>query len=255
MRITATEPSFSLATAKLGDEIRRQLVLASRRSRPRWKEIFEGHRPLISMLRGMIEQGHHTVQFPLVAGFMNEWAQNFDWPVCPSGCSDAIGIDAPERVLSEVMRFGNVESFEVMLGDLHSPCCAFLGNNDHDLRFGIIVNCPVWIELASHEEHTASFEKQLGMVIHHEMAHFLHQKDGAVSEMHGHARGVAWVLASSKEPPQSADEAMTILANEHFDVWHNPEVRALFVDRGQAGWRLVRLWMNHLKAAGVSSNC
>jgi len=250
MKIKAREPDFSIATMRLGNEIHAQLVGASRKSRKRWMDIFKDYREVIPELRRMIASSQHTANLPLVRAFMHEWARNLDWDLCESGCWDAIGVQVPHGLVAELAVLGGVENFYFMLGDLANACCATLGNNDHNLEFGLIFNCPIWIELASHDEYVSSFEKQIGMIIHHEMAHFRHQRKDLRSELHAHTRGIAWVL-SSADLPNTKKAAIEVMQREHSDIWQNEEIRYLFTDVGESGWRLLKLWIHYFKKYGA----
>jgi hypothetical protein len=132
-----------------------------------------------------------------------------------------------------------------MLGDRADFCSASLGNNDHNREFGLIVNCPAWIELASHEEFQWSFDRQMHMVIQHEMAHFRYQNGGERSEIHAHCRGVASALWRD-QAPTSQEEFVAIVQNDYQEISRNDEIRRLVLN-GQTSWRLVRRWLHLFK--------
>lgn len=178
-----------MSTIRLGHEIYSQLVCASRKARKRWVDNFQIYKDEWPVIQEKIRASQHTFTSPLAQAFVLEWAQNLGWALHPSGSLEAIGVQVPFVLLAELKELGEVESFEFILGDRAQVCCASLGNNDHNRAFGLIVNYPVWIELASHEKYVNSFEKQLGLVIHHEMAHFCHQQTEARSELHAQSCG------------------------------------------------------------------
>jgi hypothetical protein len=246
MKVTPIEPDFSVATIRLANEIHTQLVCASRRSRQRWSKTFAQFPDMIDLAQQRSRSGEHSVNMPVVSEFMVEWARNLNWKLRQE-CWDAIQVEVPENILSGLRKCGGVESFELLLGDTASFTSATLGSNNHNLAFGLILNCPGWITLASHNQYADSFERQLGMVIHHEMAHFRHQQSGSRAELHAHIRGLAWVL-SSTELPGSKEAAVALLEQNHWDVWQNEEVQKLFVEGGESAWRLLRLWISLYKA-------
>lgn len=241
MKINAKEPGFSRSTILLGDDITCQLIESSRRSRPKWRQLFEKRRSGIRDLM-LAARSRHTVHHPLVRGFVVEWARNISWGICPSGCANAIAVSVPSIHLTRLATTGGIEAFYFFLGDLADFCSASLGNNNHNREFGLILNCPAWLELASREEFKASFERQIAHVVQHEMAHFRHQGRGARSETHAHCRGIASVLPRDI-PPKSIEEFHAIVAQEYPEIAHNDEIKQLVLDRGQTTWRLVRLWL------------
>ncbi len=184
MRLNPKEPNFTASTILLGEEIAQQLIESARRARPKWVELFQEHAGAIPQLKVAAQSRLPTFHHRLVSEFILEWARNTTWGVCDSGCSDAIGVNVPSIHLERLAEFGGVEAFSFMLGDRADFCSASLGNNDHNREFGLIVNCPTWIELASHEEFQWSFDRQMHMVIQHEMAHFRYQNGGERSEIH-----------------------------------------------------------------------
>jgi hypothetical protein len=250
MKVKPIEPHFSVATIHLGKEIHTQLIRASRRSRQRWSEIFAQHRNMIDLVQEGSRSGQHTVNIPFVSAFMTEWARNLDWKLRPQECWDAIQVEVPEHIWSGLREFGGVESFELMIGDTASFTCATLGNNDHNLAFGLILNSPAWIQLASFEEYADSFEKQLGLVLHHEMAHFRHQQTGSRSELHAHIRALGWLL-STTELPAGKEATIALIERDHGEIWQNQELRNLFLQAGEAGWRLLKLWIRLYKRSMV----
>jgi hypothetical protein len=151
-------------------------------------------------------------------------------------------VNVPPIHVERLAAFGGVEAFSLMLGDLAGFCRASLGNNDHNREFGLILNCPAWLELASHDELQSSFERQLKMTIQHEMAHFRHQNAGIRSETHAHCRGIASVLSRDR-PPTSIEEFHAIVHQDYPEIARNDEMRSLVLDQGQTPWRLVRLWL------------
>ena len=245
MKVIAPEPMFSAATIHFADAVNSQFALASRKSRPRWRKILDGHHEEVSKLKDSINAFQHCWQLPFVGEFAHEWSRNFEWEIRPSGCWDAIEITIPPAITGTLERLG-IEDITLLIADLANPCCASLGNNDHNLQFGLVINFPVWIELASHDEHAESFEKQLGHVIHHEMAHFRHQHEGFRSEMHAHIRGLAWVLRDL-DLPTTKDTAMQIIESRHRDIWANPELQRAILEGGEVAWRLLRLWLHYYK--------
>jgi hypothetical protein len=180
---------------RLGNEVHRQLVMASRKARPAWNKLFARCESVMPIIKQLICAGRHSIHIPEVSAFMVEWARNLGWPLCPSGCWDAIGVSVPHHISDALSKSGGIESFQFILGDAASQCCATLGSNDHNLRFGLIVNCPIWMEIAARPEFQHSFEKQLGFVIHHEMAHFRWKNDSPRSETHAHIRALGWLLS------------------------------------------------------------
>jgi len=251
MRLVPTMPEFMIATLRLGDDITDELIAASRVVRPLWNEAFAEHRDFIPHIKELVRSGKHCVHHPLVQSFMTAWALNIRWGNCDSGCWDAIGVNVPRVHLESLAKLGGVEGFEIMLGDRAAHCCASLSNNDHDRKFCLIVNCPAWIELASHPEFQATFEKQLRMVIQHEMAHFVHQGSNPRSETHAHCRGIAAAFARSPVPT-SRSEFLSQIKEEHPEVENNPEMRELILERGEPTWRLVRRWINNFKRHATS---
>jgi hypothetical protein len=251
MRIKALEPQFSIATSRLASAIHHQLIAASRNSRPRWKQLSIIYADTIPEVRRLLGESQQTIHLPVVKGFMLEWARHLEWPLCDPGCCDAIGVEVPNAFINELKQYGTVASFELLLTDTHKTALASLGNNDHDHRFGLIVNCPLWLQLAMDDQWAATFEKQLGVVIHHEMGHFRHQQNGIRSEFLAHSRSVGWALSASAMPP-SREAAVACLETAHPDVWYNDEVRRLFAEQGEAAWRLVRLWGNLFQKHGLS---
>jgi hypothetical protein len=244
MKVKAIEPMFTKATISLAHEIHRQLVSSSRKSRRRWADIFGEHPEAIQEVGEKVRSSQPTIHLPVVKEFVVEWARNMDWNLSPTKYLDGIEFQVPLALLAELKETGSVEEFTFILGDRASVCCATLGNNDHNLQFGLIINCPIWVELASHDEYAETFEKQLGVVVHHEMAHFQHQKTGARAELHAHIRGLAWVL-SAGQLPTTRDSAIQHLEQEHSDIWQNPEAKLLFLEGGEPAWRLLRLWIHY----------
>jgi len=173
---------------------------------------------------------------------MLEWARNTTWGICDSGCRDAFGVKVPAIHLERLAEFGGVEAFCLMIGDHADFCSASLGNNDHNREFGLIINCPAWIELASHEEFQWSFDRQIHIVVQHEMAHFRHQNGGPRSETHAHCRGIASALHRDQNP-SSREEFVAVVQRGYQEISSNDEMRRLVLDNGQASWRLVRLWL------------
>lgn len=246
MKLNPVMPQFMAATIRLGDEIAGELIGAARSVRPRWTKLFDEHHDFVPKIRQFVMQGRHCVRHPLVHAFMATWAEGVRWGVCDSGCWDAIGINVPQSHLDDLARFGGVEGFEIMLGDGASHCCAILGNNDHDRRFGLIMNCPAWIELASYPEYQDTFEKQLRMVIQHEMAHFLHQGGNQRTETHAHCRGIATAFRDMPMPSDRED-FLALIQSDHPEISNNQEMRDLVLQGGEASWRLVRRWINNFK--------
>jgi hypothetical protein len=243
MKLYPKEPEFSVSTILLGESIAEQLIESSRRCRPKWSELFQEHRSAIPELTLAVRSKSHTIHHPLVSGFMLEWARNATWGTCPSEYRDAIGVNVPSIHLERLAAFGGIEAFSFMLGDLADFCSASLGHNDHNREFGLILNCPAWLELASHEEFQSSLSRQIQMVVQHEMAHFRHQNDGIRSETHAHCRGISSVLCREK-PPTSIEQFIAIIHEQFPEITDNDEVRNLVLDKGQTPWRLVRLWLH-----------
>ena len=236
MKIRAREPDFSLATIRLGNEVHAQLVRASRKARNQWSVAFQHNPELAPRILDLIRQSRRTVNFPIVESFMWEWAQNLEWPIYQPDCTDAIGVKVPDELITALQAYGTVESFEFLLADMAQPASASLGNNDHDFKFRLFINCPTWISVASVNEYADSFEKQLGVVIQHEMAHFRHQKTELDSEFAAHSRGVAWALSKDDLPP-TKDATIELLQEKHPDVWYNNEVKLLFSQKDQSAYR------------------
>jgi hypothetical protein len=243
MKIIAKEPEFAKSTILLGSEIAQQLIESSRRSRPKWTELFQKYQNTLPDLVRISKLGKHIVHHPLVREFILEWARNISWGICSSGCVDAIGVKVPSIHLTRLADTGGVEALEFLLGDLADFCSASLGNNKHNRQFGLIINCPAWLELASRSEYQSCFERQLEMVIHHEMAHFKYQGSGIRSETHAHCRGIAAILPRDK-PPKSIEEFREMIGQEYPEIVHNEEMRSLVFDQGQTTWRLVRMWLH-----------
>jgi hypothetical protein len=154
VKVKAIEPDFSVTTMRLGQAVHAQLVASSRRSRERWGRLFADYKDEVAVVRAKSQAGEKTIQMPLVSQFISEWASHLDWRPRPSGCWDALGIEVPESFHSQLKRFGGVENFELLLGDTGTFVSATLGNNNHNLAFGLIINCPAWIELASDEKNS-----------------------------------------------------------------------------------------------------
>jgi hypothetical protein len=244
MKLHTKEPQFLASTIFLGDDIAKQLIEGSRRARPKWVELFQEHREAIPELMHSIRSKLHTIHHPLVGAFIIEWARNIPWGICPSECSNAISINIPSFHLERLARYGGVDSFIIMLGDLANFCCASLGNNDHE--FGLILNCPAWLQLASHQEFQSSFEQQIEMVVQHEMAHFRHQDGSENSEIIAHCRGIASFF-SRQDLPTSGNEFILFVRLKFPEITQNHEINSLILEGGEIPWRLVRLWLHLFK--------
>lgn len=241
MRIFPKEPEFSHWTLILGSEIAKHLIEASRRARPKWAELFREYGDTVPELM-IAARARRTYHHPLVRGFMVEWARKIAWGICPSGCRDAIGVDVPTIHIGRLKSSGGIEDFSILLGDTGSFTCASLGNNDHNREFGLIINCPAWLELGGRDDLQSLFERQLTRVIHHEMAHFRYQSSDDRAETHAHCRALASVLPS-RNPPQSLEQFHALIASEYPEVNHNDEMQHLVLGGGQVTWRLVRRWL------------
>jgi hypothetical protein len=214
--------------------------------------LFEEHASAIPQLKVVARSRLPTFHHPLASEFMQKWARNATWGVCDYGRRDVIGVNVPPIHLERLAEFGGIESFSFMLGDRADFCCASLVNNDNNREFGLIVNCPMWIELASHEEFQWSFDRRMNMVIQHEMAHFRHQNGGERSEIHAHCRGVASVFRRD-QTPDSQESFVAIIHKGYPDITNNDEIRRLVLN-GQASRRLVRLWLHLFKEYGRQSH-
>jgi hypothetical protein len=243
MRLKRKEPDFSAATALLGQDIAEQLIRASRMARPQWEVLFQRFKTVLPEVVAAVRSRVQTSRHPLVGKFMVEWANNIPWGTCRSGCYDAIGIKVPVFHLERLAKFGAVEDFSFMLGDTGTFSSATLGNNDHNREFGLILNCPAWLNLASYPEHQNSFERQIRLVIHHEMAHFSYQVAGSRSELHAHCRGVASVLWSENKLPRSAEEFVALIGQGYPEIAQNNEIEQLILKEPKAPWRIIRLWL------------
>lgn len=242
MRLRVTEPEFSRVTANLGKDIAKQLVESSRRSRPRWRELFEDYRQAIDEL-SIAARSRKTLSHPLVQEFIIEWARNIHWRICDSRCIDAIGIEVPLDHVERLKASGGVEAFCLLLGDLGELCSASLGSNNHNREFGLIWNCPAWLKLASHDQFQSSFERQVTNVVQHEMAHFKYPTNNHRSETLAHCRGIASLL-SLGEVPKSLKELHEIVGQKYPEISNNDEMKTLVLDGDQATWRLIRLWLH-----------
>src|SRR5260370_17878260 len=110
MKLRVREPEFSRVTANLGKDIAKQLIESSRRSRPRWRELFEHFRQAIDEL-SIAARSRKTLSHPLVREFIIEWARNVHWRICDSGCIDAIGIEVPSDHVERLKAPAGLEAF------------------------------------------------------------------------------------------------------------------------------------------------
>jgi hypothetical protein len=139
-----------------------------------------------------------------------------------------------------------------MLGHMTGILCATLGNNDHNREFGLIVNCPAWLELGSLSKFSTSFEDQLRMIIQHEMAHFRNRGSGVRSETTAHCRGIASVLWRQRKAPTSIEELIRDV-QDFPEIAQNDEMKRFVLNGGEAPWRLVRLWLYFFNKHGMES--
>jgi hypothetical protein len=101
MKLDTKEPDFTRATIHLGDDIARQLVESSRRSRPRWTELFEQYLGSIADLM-VASRSRKTSDHPLVRGFMVEWARNTTWGLRRLIYSDALSAGKSGEYLKSI---------------------------------------------------------------------------------------------------------------------------------------------------------
>jgi len=164
----------------------------------------------------------------------------------PSRCVDALEINVPSHHTERLYSLGGVESFSLLLGDLGDFCSASLGNNTPDRKFGLILNCPAWLRVASRAEFQWTFDRQLVEVVQHEMAHFKYHEKGPRAEIHAHCRGIAAML--SVNPPPVIENLREVI-RDYPELANNPEIEEIVLDGAAAKLRLVRMWMH------VLSNC
>jgi hypothetical protein len=182
---------------------------------------------------------------PLVREFVVEWARNMEWGIRPSLCVDALEINVPSHHIMRLHSLGDVESFSILLGDLGEFCSASLGNNSHDRNFGLILNCPAWLRVASRPEFQGTFERQLVEVVQHEMAHFKYQIKNTRSEILAHCRGIAAMLSLSV--PSPSGNLRELIVSDYPELATNPEIQQFILEGCESNWRLIRIWLQIFK--------
>jgi hypothetical protein len=247
MKLEAKEPDFTRATILLGDSIAEQLIASSRRSRPRWTELFEPYSDEEIRELMFVSRTHNVASHPLVSGFLAAWAQNTTWGIQPPLYTDRVRLKVPEIHLSRLAQTSGVESFSLLLGVRADFCSATFYSGDDHQDVMLIVNCPAFLHIASDAHYQASFERTIASIIHHEMAHFRHRKGGPRAETFAHCRGIASVLAAAAEL-RSAQQLVELIETEYLEFAQNDEIKSLVLNGDKATWRLIRRWQSMFKA-------
>jgi hypothetical protein len=213
MNLQAKEPDFTRATILLGDSIAEQLIESSRRSRPRWTELFKAYSDAEIRHLMFVSRTQPTASHPLVSGFIAAWAQNTTWGIQPPLYTDGVRLDVPQIYQDRLAETGGIESFSLLLAARPDFSSATLCSDEGHGHVMLIVNCPAWLHIASVAEYQAGFERHVTMVIQHEMAHFRWGKRDDRSETMAHCRGIASVLVSPKQQLQSTNSAHCLRSN------------------------------------------
>ena len=219
-----SEPGFTRASIRFAQAISDELIYAADLARPAWTELASAYPDDLARIPEDLTQNPALFRTPLVWGFAVIWAKSLRWPVSAT-YRDGIEIKLPADILREMEAHGRLDALEFFLAGPDDVCCGRLGSNDHDLRYGLYVNVPIWIQLGVEPQWRDWFNRQLRMVIFHETAHFRWIGDELRNEHMAHARGVASLRTGAWPSDRAAMAAL--LEREHPEAWHNPEIRGL----------------------------
>jgi hypothetical protein len=246
MALNAKEPDFTWTTIRLGDEIVEQLIASSRRSRPRWAELFESYSDEEIRKLMFVSRTHNVTSVPLVSGFLAAWAQNTTWGIQPPLYRDGVRLKVPDIHLERLAQTSSVTSFSLFLGVRADFCSATLCSSDNHPEVRLIVNCPAFLHIASDADYQAGFERMVAGIIQHEMAHFRHRKRASRVETFAHCRGIASVLAP-EATLASPEQLIELIEAEYLEFAQNDEVKRLVLNGDKATWRLIRRWHSMFK--------
>jgi hypothetical protein len=241
VKLKAREPDFTTATILLGDSIAEQLIESSRRSRPRWADLFAPYSDEEIRQLMFLSRTHNVAGHPLVGSFLAAWAQNTTWGIKPPLYTDGVRLNVPKNHLDRLAQTSAVGSFSLLLGVRADFCSATFYSSDDHQDVMLIVNCPAFLQIASVADYHTGFERTVMRIIQHEMAHFRHQKGGDRAEIFAHCRGIAAVLEPDSQliSPQQLNE---LIESEHLEVAQNEEIKNLVLNHSKGTWRLIRRW-------------
>ena len=246
MPLEANEPEFAKATIELGDSIAEQLVESSRRSRPRWIELFAAYSDAEIRELMQLSCSESVTAHPLVGGFLASWAQNTTWGIQQPLYFDGVRLKVPASYAERLAAFSNVESFSLFLSVRAEFCSATMCSDESHGHLRLVLNCPAFLHIASRADYQHGFERTLRGMIQHEMAHIRHRRNGARSEIHAHCRGIASVL-DADAPLDSPKRLKLLVETDYPELAHNEEIKAYILNCDRTTWRLIRLW-RHLFA-------
>lgn len=232
------EPDFANATLEVAEVISNDLIAAARAARPTWIQLRDTLAPQIDALSERIEARDATFREPVVQAFVGAWCSNLRWDFL-AHYSDGMQFALPFGLVAKLQAASNVASVSFYLSDLSDFAQARLGSNNEDLNYGLYINVPAWIPIATRSDLQDSFERQLRMVIHHEMGHFRWFGRGIRDEYLAHARAVGSLMED--DWPVDRDGIVRWLeADRSFALKHD-EIRAL-IETTKGGVRLARAW-------------
>jgi hypothetical protein len=231
------ETDFSYATLEFAEKVATDLIAAAARARPQWEALLRHSPGFAESIQKRVEAREALFQDPVVRAFTDEWCNKLSWTIvhCDADCYQLL---FPPGLTDKLKAASNIASVSFWIGDLRKVACAELGTDDHHLNARLALNAPAWFPIATHPSYVNTFERQLRMVVHHELAHFRWHKSGIRDEYMAHARGVA--ALRDVEWPKAQSDIVRLLESEYKEAWANDEIRAMVST--PAGCRLVRFW-------------
>jgi hypothetical protein len=251
MKLEAKEPDFTRSTILLGDAIAEQLIQSSRRSRTRWIELFAPYSDKEIRELMFLSRTQKVASHPLVGGFLAAWAQNTTWGIQPPLHYDGVRLKVPNVHLKRLAQTSSVTSFSLFLGVRADFCSATLFSSDDHEDVMLIVNCPAFLHIASDAGYQAGFERTVGGIIQHEMAHFRYRKANPRAETLAHCRGIASVLPPGAELT-SHQQLVELIEAEYHEFAQNEEIKNVVLNSDEPTWRLIRRWQSVFNAARTS---
>lgn len=233
------EPAFAWASTRFADAVSDELIRSAEIAAPEWRMLADEFPEMVAKMSDEVTlQLPGLFHAPFVRAIAVAWVKAIRWPVI-AHFSDGIQLMLPDEILNDLRAVSSISNVEFYLAHLADICTGRLGSDDHNTKYGLYLNLPIWIPLAVREDCRDSFARQIRMVVHHEAGHFRWRGGSLRAEQIAHARGVAGL--AQRTWPRSATDLAALLETEHPEAWSNPEIRSLVLDT-QGGARLVRAW-------------
>jgi hypothetical protein len=232
------EPDFAYSTLEVAEVISNELISASRAARPVWHQLRAKGLEYIDAIWGRIQAGERTFGETIPFAFSAAWCSNLRWKLLKR-FSDGIEFELPGELVTKLQSASNISSLSFFVRDLADFANAQLGSNNEDLNYGLSINAPYWVPIGTRPEFQDFFERQLRMVVHHEMGHFRWFGRGIRDEYVAHARAVGSHMDDGW--PTDREGILRRLESDTSLAWKNDEIRRM-METTKGGARLARAW-------------